>query len=341
MAKIKNRNPDIHRHKPSSVHRRAYEKVYWPYIPIVLIIGMLLTFGMQSGNLVSYMKHPGGRVLAYADSMTIGDLLSDTNAQRVANGLAPLKLNDKLDAAAQASADDMAARNYWSHYTPDGNPPWVWVTNQGYSYQKLGQNLAAGFSDEQATIDGWMASPPHRENLLDPDFDQVGFGYANIADYTSAGGGPMTVVVAFYGEPRVLAASTAAPAASAPQKPAAPAKTASATATPAPAAASKPKTDTKRPATTTTPLASLTPAVKSSRLQLAIGNTFFTRLLTMASVVASGAIIILWSHRHLRAIHRFLLKGESYALSHPLTDIGMVIIACLLFILSQTAGIIQ
>src|SRR5438132_3215953 len=82
----------------------------------------------------------------------------------------------------------------------------------GYLYQKLGENLAAGFSDEQSTVNGWMASPPHRENLLDSAFSDVGFGFANNPDYTSAGGGPMTIVVAFYGNPQVLAAQTAVPA---------------------------------------------------------------------------------------------------------------------------------
>jgi hypothetical protein len=50
---------------------------------------------------------------------------------------------------------------------------------------------------------------------------------------------------------------------------------------------------------------------------------------------------MLWARKHLRAIHRFAIKGERYIIRHPLTDIGMLIIACLLFILSQTAGLIQ
>src|SRR5205809_4918263 len=77
------------------------------------------------------------------------------------------------------------------------------------------ENLAAGFSDNQSTINGWMASPPHRENLLDPSFSEVGFGYANNHDYTSACGGPMTIVVAYYGKPQVLAAQTPPPSSSA------------------------------------------------------------------------------------------------------------------------------
>ncbi len=46
-----------------------------------------------------------------------------------------------------------------------------------------------------------MATPPHRENLLDPSFSQVGFGVAQNQNYSAAGGGPMTIVVAFYGKP--------------------------------------------------------------------------------------------------------------------------------------------
>lgn len=345
MAKIKSRTTDSHKTKPQGVHKHAFEKVYWPYLPIILIIGVLLSIGLQTGSLAAYAKHPGGRVLAYANSMTIGSLLADTNAARAANGQAPLNLNNKLDTAAQANADDMAARDYWSHYTPDGSPPWVWVANQGYSYQKLGQNLATGFDSEQSTVDGWMASPPHRENLLDPSFKEVGFGYANVPDYTAAGGGPMTVVVAFYGQPQVLAASTTAPA---PATPAATTTTPVQTPPPAaqptastPEAASTRAPTKKQPATTVTPKAAITPAVKSSRLQLALGNSALTRSLTTLSILSALAIAGFWIRRHLRALRRFLLQGERYALRHPLTDIGMLVIACLLFILSQTAGLTQ
>lgn len=350
MAKIKTGATNSHKTKPNNVHRRAFEKVYWPYIPIILIIGVLLSIGLQTGSLAAYAKHPGGRVLAYANSMTLGSLLADTNAQRAANGFGALSLNSKLDSAAQANADDMAARDYWSHYTPDGNPPWIWVTNQGYSYQKLGQNLATGFDDEQSTINGWMASPPHRENLLDPDYTDVGFGYANVPDYTAAGGGPMTVVVAFYGQPRVLAASTAAPTSTAPGSSAPAARTAapepaipaaSQTAPPASQPAADESSSPKQPAATTTPKAKITPSVKSSRLQLALGNSSATSILTVAFVMAALAIGLLWLRRHGRALHRYLIKGEHYALLHPLTDIGLLVIGCLLFILSQTAGLTQ
>jgi uncharacterized protein YkwD len=313
MAKIKNRGSDTHKTKPKGIAKHTFERVYWPYLPVILIAGVLLSIGGRSGSLSTYVHHPGGRVLDYATSMSLDGLLADTNNSRAQNGVAPLQLSSKLDAAAQAKADDMARRDYWSHYTPDGSPPWVFVAAQGYSYQKLGENLATGFSNEQATINGWMASPPHRANLLNPSFKDVGFGFSNNPNYTAAGGGPMTIMVAFYGE----SLSTVVASAS--------------TSTPLPT----------QGATTSVSGGSHSPTVKPSRVQLAFGSSRFSALTTGVALAGGVLLGIFWVSRHLKAIHRFLLKGERYAVRHPLADLGLIIIAALLFILSQTAGLIQ
>lgn len=190
-----------HPFRPKNVSRHAFKQVYWPYLPVILVIGFLLSLGLKQSSFQTALRHPASQVLAYASSMQAQDLLADTNTRRNQANVPALTENAQLDQAAQAKAKDMATRNYWSHDTPDGNPPWVFVTDQSYSYQKLGENLAAGFDNEQAAINGWMGSPHHRENLLDTSFSQVGFGVAQSTDYTSAGGGPMTIVVAFYAEP--------------------------------------------------------------------------------------------------------------------------------------------
>lgn len=190
-----------HPFRPRKISRQAFSRVYWPYLPVVLIIVSLLALGIGQNSFLTALRHPGGKTLAYATSMQQQLLLADTNAERQQSRLAPLKPNSQLNAAAQNKALDMATRNYWSHNTPDGRPPWIFVADQNYAYQKLGENLAAGFNDEKAAISGWMASPTHKDNLLDPNFADVGFGVARTANYTAAGGGPMTVVVAFYGKP--------------------------------------------------------------------------------------------------------------------------------------------
>lgn len=346
MAKIKKRAENQRKNKPKGINTHHFERVYWPYIPIVLAISVLLFTGASSGSLTAAIKRPVGRVLSYSTSMSISGLLSETNAQRAANGVAILNLNDKLDAAAQAKANDMAARNYWSHDTPEGNPPWIFVSNQNYSYQKLGENLATGFSDEQSTVNGWMASPPHRENLLDGSFSDVGFGFANNPDYTSAGGGPMTIVVAFYGRPQVLSAAAGPPPAALPanttpaSSPPAAASAPETTAQPAAEAATESEPP-KRAATTDTPKADITPAARTSRLQLAAPNSAYGPAATKLSVVLAAGLILLWAYGHIRSLRRLILKGEAYVIRHPLTDLGIFIISGLLFILSQTAGLIQ
>lgn len=351
MAQIKRpHRGDPHRHKPKKVSKRAFEKVYWPYIPLVAALVLVIGFSTPSGALSTAFKARPGNVLAYSTSMSINGLLQDTNVQRANNDVRALTLNSKLIAAAQAKADDMAKRNYWSHYTPDGDPPWIFVTEQGYSYQKLGENLAAGFSDEQSTINGWMASPPHRENLLDSAFTEVGFGYANNANYTSAGGGPMTIVVAFYGEPTVTiqpvspvtsttpkTAESAIPATK--PKPATAAKT-----NVVKKPASKPKTSDPQPVTTATPKA----AVKDSNLpirqtgaQLALAKEPAAGVATglaLALVVVAGAI---WISRHLLRLRRMLVHGEKYVLHHPLFDVGILTLGFIAYLLTQTVGIIK
>jgi hypothetical protein len=330
MAKIKKYNKRRHlKHKPKGVGRKSFEKVYWPYLPLILMIGVLLTFSFQSQALSFSKHHHFGKVLDYATTMSIDQLLVQTNAQRTGNGVAALALNDKLNAA---------ARNYWSHYTPDGDAPWVFVTNQGYIYQKLGENLAAGFSDEQTTINGWMASPSHRENLLDSAYREVGFGFANIVDYTAAGGGPMTVVVAFYGQPVITAqsANVTPQQFEQSQQPV--------SAPPAANAEVKAESETaKTPAVNSQTLTPKTPPkpIRTANAQLVSTNLAYSGYATGGVILAMVAIVCLWASRHLLAIRRALVDGEKFAIKHPLFDVGLVVAASICYLLVQTAGIIQ
>lgn len=300
------------------------------------------------------IRNPSGKVLSYATGMSVSGLFNDSNVARSDNGVASLVLDSQLNAAAQAKANDMATRNYWSHNTPEGNPPWVFVSAQDYSYQKLGENLAAGFSDEQAVINGWMVSAGHRANLLDPEFSDVGFGYANNPDYTSAGGGPMTIVVSFYGKPTVAAPQSSPPPAAAPtsQPPASNPQVKSDNAANAPSAAdtsssvakeeaSAKSPDKANPASTTTQ----TPSTNAKSLPTSRAKIAFARLPAaglITSIVALGAFVAagIWISRHGLKVRRALKHGEKFAFSHPLFDLGLFALAILSFLLSKTAGFI-
>jgi len=349
--KLKASKATAHKHKPRGVSSKSFERIYWPYLPLLVVIGALLFFSNQSGALSSAIKNPTGGVLAYATSMSINGLHSSTNGERSGNGVAALSLNSKLNAAAQAKANDMAARNYWSHNTPEGNPPWTFIEAQGYSYQKLGENLAAGFSSDSAAIAGWMASPPHKANLLDPAFTEVGYGFANNDNYTSAGGGPMTIVVAHYGKPTVLAAAPAqAPAASTNPPPS---SAAAAPAAAAPTEPTEPAPAAEEPAPTEPSNALLQPfnseglspgaelAASTSRIQTILGSLPAASAATSVLALGAFAALFLWVSKHAMAVRRAVVMGEAFAVRHPLVDVGLITIAALAFLLTRTAGLIQ
>jgi hypothetical protein len=102
------------------------------------------------------------------------------NAERVNAGLNPLTLNSKLNSSAQAKADDMATRNYFSHDTPEGKTPWTFFDNTGYKYSKAAENLAVTSDMDNAAeiVSRWMNSPGHRANILDPKLVETGIGIA-------------------------------------------------------------------------------------------------------------------------------------------------------------------
>jgi hypothetical protein len=103
-----------------------------------------------------------------------------------------------LDAAAQAKADDMAAKGYFSHTGPDGKEPWAWIKEAGYSYQYAGENLAVRFTDSADVVNAWMASPTHRANIVKPAYTEIGVGIAQ-GEFQ---GQPATYVVQYFGAPR-------------------------------------------------------------------------------------------------------------------------------------------
>src|SRR5436190_16321415 len=141
-AKIKNRVASKHKlsARPKGISRHDFHKVYWPYIPLVLFISALSILGVKSGALTQGLKRPNGEVLAYSTSMEPSSLLADSNSARLNSNEPVLSLNPQLSAAAQAKANDMASRDYWSHVTPDGAQPWVFISAKGYRYQKAGEN---------------------------------------------------------------------------------------------------------------------------------------------------------------------------------------------------------
>jgi len=105
-------------------------------------------------------------------------IVEKVNLERQKIGLSPLSENRTLAEAAQAKANDMAARGYFSHNTPDGRTPWQFMDEAGYYFSYAGENLAVDFFDTKEITGAWMESEGHRENILNIDFLETGIGVA-------------------------------------------------------------------------------------------------------------------------------------------------------------------
>jgi len=90
----------------------------------------------------------------------------------------PLARSAALDRTAQAHAADMAARGRMEHAGADGSTPGERATRAGYSWSRIGENVAAGQPTPELAVASWIDSPRHCANLMDPDYTQMGVGYA-------------------------------------------------------------------------------------------------------------------------------------------------------------------
>ncbi|PZV06933.1 MAG: hypothetical protein DCF32_08640 [Leptolyngbya sp.] len=106
------------------------------------------------------------------------EILRLVNIERQRVNAPPLVLNDKLTAAAQRHAQDMATSRRMSHTGSDGSTMRSRIDATQYNWSTIGENVAMGQPTAAAVIAAWMNSPGHRQNMLNPAFTELGVGYA-------------------------------------------------------------------------------------------------------------------------------------------------------------------
>ena len=130
-------------------------------------------------------------------------IVEKTNAFRKTNGLQEVKPNPALRAAARAFAEYLARSGKFSH-AADGRAPQDRVLAQGYRYCLVAENLAWNLDSRgydtgrlaREVVEGWKASPGHRENLLLPGATEIGVAVAQTPSAT-----PKFVSVQVFGRP--------------------------------------------------------------------------------------------------------------------------------------------
>ncbi|MCL2037536.1 CAP domain-containing protein [Candidatus Saccharibacteria bacterium] len=209
LARRRRTSPYSHYAKP--VHRpsfslrltRVFNQLFLPlprndFRPHIvrrwgLAVLALLLLVVNSGFLFLQQE----QVLGESSEITAEKLLTNTNSVRVKDGLGALKISPELNRAAADKADDMLAKDYWSHTAPDGREPWDFITHESYRYILAGENLARGFNTSDGVIKAWLESPTHRANVLDKDYTEMGLAIKT----GQMDGKTTTLVVAMYGRP--------------------------------------------------------------------------------------------------------------------------------------------
>ncbi|MFF0558924.1 CAP domain-containing protein [Streptomyces sp. NPDC020472] len=106
----------------------------------------------------------------------VRDVVSLVNAEREKAGCGPLRSEGQLRSAAQGHADDMAARDYYEHHSPEGRDAGDRMSGAGYEWSTWGENIHRGPKTPARAMEDWMDSPGHRANILNCSFKDIGVG---------------------------------------------------------------------------------------------------------------------------------------------------------------------
>lgn len=98
------------------------------------------------------------------------------NIERKELGLEPLEASSEVSNVARIKSEDMAVNGYFNHTSPTYGSPFQMMDSYGISYMAAGENIAMGHTSAELVVEGWMNSPEHRGNILEPMFNKIGVG---------------------------------------------------------------------------------------------------------------------------------------------------------------------
>lgn len=175
------------------------ENNHHPYLLRYQVLSVFTIFLLIIQVVTNVVYSGSPQVLGFASSIYQAEIISLTNSQRTQNGVGSLTENAVLNQAALLKAQNMFQDNYWAHTNPydTSKTPWYWFEQAGYSYYMAGENLAMNFDTSAGVINGWMASPSHRENVLNGQFTEIGVAVLNGVLL----GEETTLVVQLFGRP--------------------------------------------------------------------------------------------------------------------------------------------
>lgn len=170
-----------------------------------LLLAILFPLGVLSGYILGnqttvakqYQAELQAKEAPYPELHTaaLADLV---NKERAKHNLPALAYNAQLESSACAKAEDMLAKNYWAHVSPEGVRGINLIEQAGYRYYSAGENLAYGQRSDDAVVTDWIGSTTHERNIIEPGFTEQGM----CVKYGNFQGGKYALIVNHFGSRR-------------------------------------------------------------------------------------------------------------------------------------------
>lgn len=109
-------------------------------------------------------------------------ILNKINNVRIEKGLKPLTINNELNKIAIIKARDMAKEEKLSHTSKTFGMTFNLMKERGIKYSAAAENIARWHDTPEFVAQRWLESKGHRENILNPDYNETGIGVAQDRD---------------------------------------------------------------------------------------------------------------------------------------------------------------
>ena len=163
------------------MHQEAVAAAVLMFVVLVVLIIILYTGNKNETEVMSAVAAENSLEM----EQEVLELVNDVRSKGATCGdvykppVQELEWNEQLRNAAEGHSRDMADKNYFSHTSPDGKSFVDRINRAGYTgYRTVGENIAAGYGTAASVMEGWMRSPGHCNNIMNPAFREMGVGYA-------------------------------------------------------------------------------------------------------------------------------------------------------------------
>jgi uncharacterized protein YkwD len=155
-------------------------------IPVIVVLLSVVLFSCKKNDVAtdnnSGTNNTSGNVVYNVNKATLLQLINNVRQTGCNCGttampaVAALVWNDQLAKAGYDHSADMKTNNYFSHTGLDNSDPGQRITAAGYTWHAYGENIASGYTTEQAVVDGWLNSEGHCKNIMNASFVDMGVG---------------------------------------------------------------------------------------------------------------------------------------------------------------------